>query len=84
MNQSVFPDCAYARGRGRGKREKNGLTKLSTGFRGISYLTSRSRCDQSDYRYAVIAHYGMFGIQLKAAMMPLHIVAEYRAVKMET
>ena len=22
----------------------------------------RCRCDQSDYRYAVIAHYGMFGI----------------------
>ena len=49
----------------------------STGFRGISYLTSRSRCDQSDYRYAVIGHYGTFGIQLKAPMMPLQSIQNY-------
>ena len=61
------------RAEGEGGREGTCKTVWpnSTGFRGISYLTSRSLCDQSDYRYAVIAHYGTFGIQLKAAMMLL-------------
>ena len=38
-----------------GGREGKTVWPNSTGFRGISYPTSRSRCDQSDYRYAVIA-----------------------------
>ena len=58
---------------GGGREGKNTVWPNSTGFSGISYmyLTSGSRCDQSDYRYAVIARYGTFGIQLKAVMMPL-------------
>ena len=61
-------------------RERKTVLPTSTGFRGISYLTSRSRCDQSDYRYAVIAHYGTFGIQIEGSN---DAVAEY-TVKMET
>ena len=62
------------RAEGGGGREGKTVWSNLTGFRGISYLTSRSRCDQSDYRYAVIAHYGTFGIQLKAAMMSLQSI----------
>ena len=53
VNQTVFRERACARERGRGGR-KNTVWPNWPGFRGISYLASRSRCDQSDYGYAVI------------------------------
>ena len=53
VNQTVFRERACARERGRGGR-KNTVWPNWPGFRGISYLASRSRCDQSDYWYAVI------------------------------
>ena len=53
VNHTVFRERACARERGRGG-SKNTVWPNWPGFRGISYLASRSRCDQSDYRYAVI------------------------------
>ena len=53
VNQTVFRERACARERGRGGR-KNTVWPNWPGFRGISYLASRSRCDQSDYWYAVV------------------------------
>ena len=57
INQPIFFWIAHARkkgGRGEGKENF---------FRGISYLMLKSGCDQSDYKYVVIAHCEMCKIQ---------------------